>query len=540
MLIIGVIFFIVTALIFPPEPESLDSLALERDSISAHHYKIGPNWVKKNEFGLYELYVEGKPFERGVIKGKLTKELVRKQEDFFIAQIHELIPSKNYLRFLKYFVAWFNRDLDEYVPLEYQYEIYGVSESASDEYNYVGSKYQRMLNYHAAHDIGHALQDKSLVGCTSFSVWGDKSENKDLLVGRNFDFYVGDGFAEDKIIAFINPDSGHKFMMVTWGGMIGTLSGMNEKGLTVTINAAKSDPPLSSATPISIVAREILQYASNIDEAYRLAASRKTFVSESILIGSQADGMTAIIEKSPGKISLVKSDENYIVCSNHYQSKEFENDSLNVKNIRESASYYRHLRTDQLLKEKSSYNHSDFAAILRDRKGVNGAEIGMGNEKALNQLIAHHSIIFNPDKLLVWVSSNPMQLGAYVAYDLNKVFNLRDSIPQMVYEKDLTIAPDSFLFSDSFKDFKTFRKMRIEIKKATKDKIMLDESVMENFLKLNPEYYETYWIAGDYYRIHQQMDKARGFYTEGLKKEIATMHERKKMEEGLALCNQSK
>ena len=58
--------------------------------------------------------------------------------------------------------------------------------------------------------------------------------------------------------------------------------------------------------------------------------------------------------------------------------------------------------------------------ILRDRKGLHNADIGMGNEKAINQLIAHHSIVFEPKKLLVWVSTSPWQLGEYVAYDLNK------------------------------------------------------------------------------------------------------------------------
>ena len=64
-----------------------------------------------------------------------------------------------------------------------------------------------------------------------------------MIIGRNFDFYVGDKFAEDKIVAFFHPAAGYKFMTVTWGGFIGAVSGMNDQGLTVTINADKDKHP---------------------------------------------------------------------------------------------------------------------------------------------------------------------------------------------------------------------------------------------------------------------------------------------------------
>src|SRR5690606_6731188 len=112
-----------------------------------------------------------------------------------------------------------------------------------------------------------------------------KTIDGEMIVGRNFDFYAGDDFAKEKIIAFVNPSEGHKFMSVTWGGMIGVVSGMNDQGLTVTINAGKSEIPFVAKTPISIVTREILQYASNIEEAIEIAKKREVFVSEAIFVG---------------------------------------------------------------------------------------------------------------------------------------------------------------------------------------------------------------------------------------------------------------
>ena len=254
-----------------PSIKNDTTLNWTRETISPNFYKVNNNWLKQNESGLWELYVEGDGYERGVANGMLTQELHEFQEDVFINQIKILVPNISYLKFLKYFVGYFNRHLPENITEEYKQEIFGISKFASDKYDFIAPKYHRILNYHGAHDIGHALQDKNMVvGCTSFSVWDNKSSDGKLLIGRNFDFYSGDDFAKNKIIQFTNPKTGYKFATVTWSGFIGACSGMNVKGLTVTINAAKSSIPKDAATPIALLAREILQYAKNINEAIAL------------------------------------------------------------------------------------------------------------------------------------------------------------------------------------------------------------------------------------------------------------------------------
>lgn len=546
ILFLLLVWFIITVTIKIPVPKNTEVLKLERTQIAPDFYTLKNNWIKKSDTGLWEIYVEGDGFERGVIEGKLNKELAEKQEIAFVGQLKKMIPSQGMLNYLKFFIAFFNRDLDQYIPEEYKMEIYGESLSASDKFDFIAPKYYRMLNYHAAHDIGHALQDKNMtVGCTAFGAWADKTDDGSLLIGRNFDFYVGDEFAEDKLINFVKPKDGYKLMMISWAGMIGTVSGMNEKGLTVTINASKSEIPTGAATPISILAREILQYSKNIDEALAIAKEHKTFVSESILIGSLEDNRTATIEKTPSKTELFNSpNSDYIVCANHYQGKAFENDLVNQINIEKSSSNYRFSHLTQLINETPKISVKEATAILRNKQGMDGKDIGMGNEKSLNQLIAHHSVIFKPAKLQVWISTNPFQLGQYVCYDLNKVFAEAPKLKEKkeLYEKELNIPADSFLYSQEYRNFVAFKLMReaFHIKHKQKIKYTIDSKTIANFINYNPEYFDTYFIIGNYYRDENNSAEALKYYNLAMTKEITTVQDKEAIEKSIVEVQEGK
>src|ERR1043165_4872826 len=140
----------------PPKVSDTSAFALQVAHPEGTLYTIGDNWIRKNEYGLYEMYVSGKPFERGVKNGKLSAPLITAQEEAFTKQIRQMIPSPGYLKFLRYIVGFMNRNLPDAVDSEYKEEIYGISPAGADSFSWIGSNYARILNYYAAHDIGHA------------------------------------------------------------------------------------------------------------------------------------------------------------------------------------------------------------------------------------------------------------------------------------------------------------------------------------------------------------------------------------------------
>lgn len=501
------------------------------DSVFSFH----ENYLTKNRQQLWELYIRGNPLQLGYNNGALTQGLMQKQEDVFFSKVEGFVPSKFKQDLLRGFLKWYNRKMYLNIREDYQAELYGLSRYSSDKYNFIAPKFLRSMYLHGAHDIGHAMQDLMMVGCTSLAVWNENTKDGDLLIGRNFDFYVGDDFAKNKLIEFVEPEGGIPYLSVSWPGMIGVVSGMNREGLTVTINAGKSKIPLTAKTPISLVTREILQYAKNIDEAIAIAKKRKVFVSESILVGSANDKDAVIIEVSPDNFGVYRVENtNKVFCTNHFQSEAYKNDKRNQKHILESHSEYRYEKLQELLQENKKLNPEKMAAILRDKSGLKGASIGYGNEKAINQLLAHHAVIFSPQKRLAWVSANPYQLGEFVCYDLNEIFSGKKPINGTLAKSELNIPKDSFLDSQAFKNYEEYKFANVEISDAVNNKtIELTDEFIPHYQSLNPDFWLVYYQAGRYYFNRKEYSRAKTEFEKALSKEITTVPDRENVEKYL-------
>ena len=520
--------------ISPPETSLYSSQTPVVENLHDSLYSFGDNYLIRNKQGIWELYLSGNPLQLGLNSGSLTQRLYHRQDSLLFTKLKDFVPSERKQRFLYKFLKWFNRDIDKNILPIYRAELYGQSRYADSLFDYIAPKYERSLYLHSAHDIGHALQDLMLVGCSSLAAWGRHTEGGKLLIGRNFDFYLSDDFATEKIVRFVRPTQGYPFMSYAWGGMIGVMSGMNTEGLTVTINAGKSNIPLKARTPISLLCREILQFATTTGEAIAIAKKRKVFVSEAIMVGSAKEGKAILIEVSPKKFGVYEVDNGLLLCANHFQSTPYLKDKKNRKQIAQIHTAYRYKKMQELVSENDRLTPKGIAAILRNTEGLEGRALGYGNEKALNQLLAHHSVIFSPEERIAWVSTAPYQLGEFVAYDLKEIFKGEKYAPHTVYpQTNENIPADPFLYTQAYKDYEAYRQLEQRLSQQLREKTTIQISDYLSLTSLNPNYWKGYYLLGEAYWANGQYEEAKEQYKIALTKEIPYTVEKERIEKRL-------
>jgi hypothetical protein len=168
--------------------------------------------------------------------------------------------------------------------------------------------------------------------------------------------------------------------------------------------------------------------------------------------------------------------------------------------------------------------------LLRNTKGHQNASIGFGNEKALNQLLAHHSVIFKPESRMVWVSSNPYQLGAYVAYDLNEIFSNKENDFVVLGTNSKTISSDVFLESSAYRSYEKFRILDRIVDSAIRNKTALTAEDINQYRNCNSDFWLGYYKIGVYYFNKGYYLAAKQEFQTALKKEITTVPDRIQIE----------
>jgi hypothetical protein len=366
-------------------------------------------------------------------------------ENEFLKMIQGYVPQHWLMEILKNYIIWRNRHLSDFIPQDYRLEIYATTFGSPDNHPEEGNFYNRLLNYHAAHDVSYMMIDNPFItraGCTAFGAWGGATTNGHLIAGRNFDWEAAEVFSRDRVVECFEPDNGIPFISLSWAGMAGVVSGMNRAGVCVTINGAPSQLPKEIATPVAIVAREVLQNAHNLTEALKILRDAKVFVSTIWLIGSRADGKFVVVEKTPAVMNVREPDGDSIVCPNHFETPGLKDSPRNLDYMTNATSVSRDARLKELIQEfHSAISPAQAVDFLRDRKLPGGIFAGDGHRSSLNAFIATHAVVMDLTAGIFWAASPPNQLGKFIAFDVN---DFSHELPELTFSADEVLASGEY------------------------------------------------------------------------------------------------
>jgi len=474
----------------PPLPADVSILQCQPEARGGRTW-LGQSWVARRD-GLLVIRLKGTPFEMGYASGKLLREQMHTLEKEFLDTIHGYVPEDWKIKLLHAYVIYRNRHLGDFVSSDCRMQIYGTILGCPDIHPELGDHYNRLLNYHAAHDISYMMIDNPLVsraGCTSFGAWGAATEGGHLITGRNFDWEAADVFSRERVVILCEPDGGIPFVSLAWAGMAGVVSGMNRAGVSVTVNGAPSSLPGETATPVALLARDVLQKAHNLAEALEIVRGAKVFVSTLWLLGARADGKFVVVEKTPEKTCVREPEGDTIVSANHFQTPGLDGDERNRRYLGEATSLPRATRMAELLRGGAgAINAPRAAEFLRDRRLPGGHFAGNGHRASLNPFVATHSTIMDLTDGIFWAAAPPHQLGKFVAFDVG---NFDRELPA------LTIGADETLASGEFEMAREARKNLADGARALKSEDAQSALLAaERAEALNPGFYQNAVLRG--------------------------------------------
>ncbi|MGZ5425782.1 MAG: C45 family autoproteolytic acyltransferase/hydrolase, partial [Thermoanaerobaculia bacterium] len=241
-----------------------------------------------------------------------------------------------------------------------------------------------------------------------------------LLLARNFDFEGGDIFDRQKLVSVVAPEGKIPYLSVGFSGMLGVVSGFNREGIGVAIQAIAGGETAGSGTPMTLLLADVLRNESTFDGAVARLRAARVFVSDLILLGDARAGRFAVVEKSPSAFAVRETSDASLGATNEAEDPAVRRFARPLPPG--STSRKRRARLDVLLERAGgSLDVPSAVAILRDRRGADGRDLGPGNRNAIDASIASHSVVFDLTHRRAWVAAAPHTLGPYAPVDFEAV-----------------------------------------------------------------------------------------------------------------------
>jgi hypothetical protein len=172
--------------------------------------------------------------------------------------------------------------------------------------------------------------------CSGFTVWGERAGEEGVITTRNYDFSAySPSMVGRQMILVRQPQGRHQVATITWPGMIGAFTGINDAGVAAFIHdgtGKQASAPSKQYTPVILVLTEMLESAGPAEAHERtrqmLQAISAPFSYMVRVVTPRVPRKVSIPERvfqvDDGGVSENSSSPEYCITTNHYLGKSLE------------------------------------------------------------------------------------------------------------------------------------------------------------------------------------------------------------------------
>jgi isopenicillin-N N-acyltransferase-like protein len=383
---------------------------------------LGPAYAR-HRGKILEVRLAGTPEEIGHQHGRVLYPEMAANEGTLYAQLEHYVPFPPARWLISDISRLQFRRVDQGMPDERRREIAAQAAAfAPDPYAGFLPTYHRFVFLQSLYDIALSFEHSPLLGCTSFALTDGAAAGGHVVLARNFDFEAGPVFDEGKAVFLMREEGRIPYASVSWPGLVGAVTAMNAAGLALVVHGGRAREPRSVGEPIMHTMREVLGRAHDTREALDVLASKAPMVSHMVML-ADAGGDVAIAERAPGEPIFVRRGRGKVPLTNHFEGP-LADDPANRRVEAVTSTLARRHRLDELLASlPPAADPQAVVGVLRDHRGLGGVELALGNRRAIDALIATHSVVMDVTARVMWVSEGPHLTGRYLAFDVGKLLD---------------------------------------------------------------------------------------------------------------------
>jgi isopenicillin-N N-acyltransferase-like protein len=237
-----------------------------------------------------------------------------------------------------------------------------------------------------------------LFHCSGFALQGKATVDGLTYHGRVLDYLRGVGLEENAVVIVSKPDQGNAWVNVSYAGMLGSVTAMNEKQVAIGEMGGRGEGNWDGK-PMTYLVREVMEKANTLDEAVAIMKQGPRTCEYYYVISDAKSKRSVGIKATPEIFEVIRPGEP------HPQLSEAVADTV----LMSAGDRY----TELVKRVKSNYGKftADTARDLMTRPVCMSSNI--------------HSVLFCPDTLDFWVanadSTHVASEARYTKYNLKEL-----------------------------------------------------------------------------------------------------------------------